>query len=85
VYGHWDENNLAQGKYFPAKESYERKIIILHQASSTIKQSENQEFQQHQNPLPHQAQGTPMVPSPRRASNKGTPNWQSLPTQIPWG
>jgi hypothetical protein len=46
VYAHWDENNLAQERYFPAEENYERKIIILHRASSTIKQSESQEFQQ---------------------------------------
>jgi hypothetical protein len=27
MYAHWDENNLAQGKYFLAEESYEKIII----------------------------------------------------------
>jgi hypothetical protein len=56
VYAHWDENNLAQERYFPAKENYERKIIILHRASSTIKQSESQEFQQ-QKPIASSSTG----------------------------
>jgi hypothetical protein len=24
LYAHWDENNLAQGRFFPAKENYEQ-------------------------------------------------------------
>jgi hypothetical protein len=57
MYAHWDENNLAQGKYFPAEESYEK--IIISPSSLLYNQTEQGPgVKQLKNPLPHQAKGT---------------------------